>query len=395
MNPASLAAGSAALFLATALFAHTVAARLLLLAFGALCCAAALVKDRRALSALPPVWLPFLLWAAWCAASLLWSQEPARSLKEFRNEAVYPALAFWACYVAAQARAAPRLVLPALAAAAILVCAVALYNFQRDPIFYNEGWHGGSGNFSSALITLMPCVLAAGWYFHGRGRRSAPLWAAALAALLLAGAYTTLNRTIWIAFALQLVLVGGLLALRGRRPGNERMLRIGAIAAAGLVAASVIMTYRVQLERSARDDVEVTRDPRPHIWAEVLERVEERPLTGYGFGRGLLRHALNEEFRNPLLWHAHNLFLDMALQAGLPGLLLFLLLLGALLREGWRMARAPDAAAAACGIALVTLIAGMVVRNMTDTLLVRQNALFFWGIAGMLLAWGRPPPARA
>jgi hypothetical protein len=32
---------------------------------------------------------------------------------------------------------------------------------------------------------------------------------------------------------------------------------------------------------------------------------------------------------------------------------------------------------------------------MTDTLLVRQNALLFWGLAGVLLAWGRPPPARA
>jgi hypothetical protein len=31
----------------------------------------------------------------------------------------------------------------------------------------------------------------------------------------------------------------------------------------------------------------------------------------------------------------------------------------------------------------------MVVRNSTDTLLVRQNALLYWGVVGVLLAWGR------
>jgi hypothetical protein len=30
----------------------------------------------------------------------------------------------------------------------------------------------------------------------------------------------------------------------------------------------------------------------------------------------------------------------------------------------------------------------MVVRNSTDTLLVRQNALLYWGVVGILLGWG-------
>jgi hypothetical protein len=40
----------------------------------------------------------------------------------------------------------------------------------------------------------------------------------------------------------------------------------------------------------------------------------------------------------------------------------------------------------------------MVVRNSTDTLLVRQNALLYWGVVGVLLAWGgqawKPSVAR-
>jgi hypothetical protein len=30
-------------------------------------------------------------------------------------------------------------------------------------------------------------------------------------------------------------------------------------------------------------------------------------------------------------------------------------------------------------------VAGMFVRNATDTLLVRQNALLYWGVAALLL----------
>jgi hypothetical protein len=39
-------------------------------------------------------------------------------------------------------------------------------------------------------------------------------------------------------------------------------------------------------------------------------------------------------------------------------------------------------------MALLGVLAGMLVRNMTDSLLVRQNALLFWGVSGVLLAWG-------
>src|SRR5207302_9165874 len=108
------------------------------------------------------------------------------------------------------------------------------------------------------------------------------------------------------------------------------------------------------------------------------------------------RTGLKKDLGEGNLWHAHNLFLDIAVQLGLPGLILLLVLLGATLREGWRMARAKDSFVMACGIALVAIVAGMLIRNMTDVLWVRQNSLLYWGVIGVLLAWGRPrPPASA
>jgi O-antigen ligase len=388
LNLGSAAAWCAALFLGSTLFSHTVAFRLIVGGLAAVLCILARARERNGVSKLPPIWLPFVLWAAWSAASLAWSLEPERSEKELRNEVIYTSIALWTCYVSAQARDAARAFLPALAVAATALCALALYHFQQGIESYATGLHGGPGSLSSALITLLPCLVAAAWYsWRARSRASLGL-CTALAALLMVAAYTTLNRTIWIAFAAQLLVIGGLLVSRLHVQLYPRARTVVIALAIGLVAASAFATLSIQAERQATGGQEMSHDPRLALWPEVVDYIKARPVTGYGFGRGLLRKPLGEEFNNGLLWHAHNLFLDMALQVGLPGLALFVLVLVATVRQGWRLAQASDARAAACGIALLGVLAGMVVRNSTDTLLVRQNALLYWGVVGVLLAWG-------
>jgi O-antigen ligase len=87
------------------------------------------------------------------------------------------------------------------------------------------------------------------------------------------------------------------------------------------------------------------------------------------------------------------MFLDVAIQLGLPGVVLLAVLLGATLRQAWNLFRDPDPAAAACGIALAAVVAGVIARNMTDMLWVRQNALLYWGTVGVLLGLGRTSSA--
>ena len=117
-------------------------------------------------------------------------------------------------------------------------------------------------------------------------------------------------------------------------------------------------------------------------------------MLGYGFGRGILRAALREELDAGNLWHAHNLVLDAALQSGLIGVVLLGTLLLLTLRQGWRLAHSENAIAVACGAALIAVVLGMVMRNMTDYLWVRQNALLYWGIVGVLLGLGTVHAAR-
>jgi O-antigen ligase len=382
----SAAALLAALVLGASVFAHNVALRLLLLALGLALAGWVSFRQRGRVDWLPPVWLPFALWAAWAAASGLWSVDPERTLKEWRNEVFYTGSMLWMCYVAAQARDAARFIVPVLALAAVAVCAVGLWDFSHGARQYRRGWHGGPGDHSSALLMLMPCAVMAGWYLRRTGAPAWQKWALwALVPLFFAGAYGTLNRTVWVGFAAQFALIGAFLAARGgaQTPAaRARRTRIAAGVLVGLLAAGLLL---VNLQSSQAPKGE----SRLALWSEIGERIGEAPLAGHGFGRGLLAESLQEELRSVSrnLWHAHNLFLDTVLQTGVVGLVLLLLLLGAVGREAWRAVRSADVRAAACGVALMTMLAGMVVRNMTDTLLARQNALLFWGLVGVLLAW--------
>jgi O-antigen ligase len=256
-------------------------------------------------------------------------------------------------------------------------------------------WHGGSGSVSIVVLTLLPCALMAAWYGHRRDLKVLRGWSLAFATLLLVTAYATLNRTIWFAIVLEALVIGSLLALRERTSIGVRTKAVAAAGAVLLLAGAALMSSHIQAEREQNGaPIVLSEDPRLKLWPEVLEHFKERPLTGYGFGRGVLRQPLHNAFRDPLLWHAHNLFLDPLLQVGVPGLILLLVLLGATLREGWRLASMPEEFTAACGIAVIALVVGMLIRNMTDTLWVRHSALAYWAVLGVLLAWGhRARPA--
>jgi len=405
MNPLSAAAWAAALFLAANLFPHSVALRLAVLALGLALVAFELARAKLAgrpagVQALPPLLVPILLWAAWAALSILWSAEPDRSQKEFKNEVVYVFLGYWLCWVAAQAPGARRAFGTVLGAGAVLACALGLYGYVMPaghPSLLRLA--SGPGDQSSALLTLMPCALVAIWLSreeHAPRALHRALWA--LPPLFLAAAYATLNRTVWLGFAVELVVMAALLLPRPEFDPIRRLARtkvLTALTAVALVGGVALVMVQVQRDRvELSPGAAVAKDPRFEIWASAMDTIQDHPVTGLGFGRGIDRRSLTEELGNPQFWHAHNLILETAVEAGLPGAALLLLLICATAYRGWRLARNTDAPAAAYGTALVALVAGMFLRNMTDTLLVRQNALLFWGVAALLLGLGAAASRR-
>ncbi len=99
----------------------------------------------------------------------------------------------------------------------------------------------------------------------------------------------------------------------------------------GLGAVGVVGAARLA-EHGSGDAVRID------LWRSALEMVRQDPLTGVGpaaFGREL------RIYRQPLLARdhittAHNLYLNVAAEMGLPGLLALVWLLGVLARSWWR-----------------------------------------------------------
>ena len=231
-----------------------------------------------------------------------------------------------------------------------------------------------------------------------------------IVALLAVAAYSTLSRTVWLAFAVQLGIIVTGLAWREHRTRRieARRLLFAAVGAAGIGVGGVMMVAHIQQERFALPSeydagrAVLQADPRLKIWPQVIKKIEERPWLGIGYGRGMGAEVVQEAVDDALAqprhlrhWHSHNLFLETTLQTGVPGLVLLVLLLGGTAKLGARGASSGDDVTAACALALIAVLAGMLVRNMTDVLWVRQSSLLYWGVVGTLLGCSAARPASA
>jgi O-antigen ligase len=128
-----------------------------------------------------------------------------------------------------------------------------------------------------------------------------------------------------------------------------------------------------------------------------VEKVMERPVLGHGYGReivrGDFRSALAAAGRAAAYFHGHNVFLDTVIQLGAIGIAVFLAFLAAL-AMGFAQARHVENGLP-LAITGLAMLAGYLVKDMTDDFFFRPNSLVFWAIAGMLLGLAARLPKRS
>ncbi|MFB3895252.1 MAG: O-antigen ligase family protein [bacterium] len=130
---------------------------------------------------------------------------------------------------------------------------------------------------------------------------------------------------------------------------------------------------------------------RLHLWQFAVSAIAQHPLTGIGFGMENYLHyypqGLDADSGVPMV-HCHNVFLDTALQIGIPGAVILLglwITFAITFWKGYRRETNPFIKE----LFLVTLIAlfGFFLRNIVDYIFRGEAALLFWylmavGIAG-------------
>jgi O-antigen ligase len=332
----------------------------------------------------------FLAWAAWAIASIAWSRDRAYTTGELKPEILYAALALVFYFLASRADRW-RLWWIALAAGTAIAI-VASHALGMLPFAISRhAIEGGPGHLSTHLVLAAPLLFALVWP-RPWGWEQGPVSLVAALAFVVAVGWFTENRMLWPAFAAQ--LLAGIAAWRvgahgnaGPSPSLRRVTLAAGIILVAAFASSVIERSDKAESLASSAAPRVEGDLRPRIWARAAERFRDAPWLGHGFGREILAPSFvpitPRNTDHPEIRHAHNVFLDVALQLGIAGLAIFVALLLALARE-YRHFLA-DPRVAPLGIMGLAVLAGFLVKNLTDDFFYRHNSLLFWAINGMLL----------
>ena len=334
--------------------------------------------------------------AAWCAlavASLAWSVDREHTLDELRRQLLYSAFAFTVFYLAAT-RARWRIWWVAMLAGALVLIVAEALRAYLEPRFGYRAWDGGGGAFSTHLVMLAPLLLPLAWSERdGQAPRAALFFVALL--LLFAAAWNTENRVVWPALLVAFAAAALALRFAPHAPPRFRGARYIALAAFALILALAAFTshYRSHVDASVHSGglVGMEIDLRPALWKAAGEEIAKAPWLGHGYGREIASRTFGpltpRHIGHPEVLHAHNMFLNIALQLGLAGFVLFAAILLLLAREFAAALRARESCAA--GIVGLAVLMGFVAKNLTDDFLYRHNGLVFWALMGMLLGLAR------
>lgn len=371
---------------------------------------------RQALWTMPAHASVFYAVSAWALALLvgcLASPEQWHQLNSWKGEVLTPLLALPVFFALTKNHRDARRWLLVLATGLIGLTSLAILN-QFDPVdAMTMPAFGGIGPYSTWLVTLCPLLVLAWRLSPARddARNNAgdampdttlqlprKIHACVLAAvvLILVSAYLTANRAIWVCFALMLLVYAGLsimLAGPQRRYLGQwaALVLVGSMVFIGLFIAATEQRFNGKPPGGGGTIEMVTHDNRGVIWREAIALVAEKPFTGYGYGRDVLEKTMSGRFTEPLdkalFIQGHNLVLNQVLQIGVVGAVLILAVFMSLIHAFSNMLRGP-ALARTAGLCGLILVVGVFTRNMVDDFFIRQNAILFWAIVGMLLGLG-------
>ena len=254
--------------------------------------------------------------------------------------------------------------------------------------YFIGGWHG----------------IAAGSKRTEALRRSHSVWIGGT--LLLAGVLIlmginlvlTLTRAAWVSVTVAGSSVGGYLlisALRTRISWKQSLLGLGLGAALfcvlmvnpGARQAIVDVVPRHITERLQT----LTTHPagfmseRPQWWRTSLQLIQENPITGIGLGRFRYEYqhkGPDVQYYTP--YHAHNIYLHIAAEQGVPSLFVFLWLLASICRQVFAMRRADAFWGMGTFVGASGFLISALVYGLADNILHQRTVLLFWFIIGIV-----------
>ncbi len=238
---------------------------------------------------------------------------------------------------------------------------------------------------AGSLAILLPIAL--GWLLFGWRRLTwrQRMLVGAAALVTLGVIFLTQSRGAWLALGIAIMLM---VALRWRW---------GWLAALGLALVGTVSAYLVGFSRIADFFIRSASlgglDGRLEIWTRAVFLVQDFPYTGVGMGTfGRAADTLYPFFiyAPGKIDHAHNLFLQVAVDLGIPGLIAWCVILSLASLASWQLYRLGrlrmNALAAGLGAGLLCSQVALVIHGLTDAVtwgMVRPAPLVWvvWALA--------------
>jgi putative inorganic carbon (HCO3(-)) transporter len=254
------------------------------------------------------------------------------------------------------------------------------------------------------IVILLPLAMVVLLFCPPQVSRRVRPWLARLlvglsALVMLAVLLLTQSRGAWMGFGAVIMLLA---VLRWRR--GWILLALGATAVG---VAVYLIGLKPIIEVLAASNSLGTLDGRLEVWSRAVYMIQDFPFTGIGMGSfGNVADVLYPFFLAApgTIPHAHNLFLQVAVDLGIPGLVAWLSVFGLVSIASWQVYRRGrsdrNAWAAGLGAALLCSQLALAVHGLTDAVtwgMVRP-APIVWALWGLAVAASRVyllPPSES
>ncbi|MCF8031744.1 MAG: O-antigen ligase family protein [Desulfarculaceae bacterium] len=334
---------------------------------------------------------PLFFYVVCAVFSLFTAVDMAYTLKELRGEVLKGLLIFYGgVHLILEEENLEQFWGMILVGLVVMAVAGVVLFFQQGGSLFNHAvragsLHSGYGTLGTYLVLVWPFLLLAPLVWNAPWAKAA--WVALIACSGLV-AYVTYNRAAWLTMVLQAALCL-IMVSRHRLRMSLIMLAAGVLAVGMLLAApgsrhgenwSMLLKDPLKTGGTAGDLIAAWR----HSWRQI----KKDPFLGIGLGRHSFSKAYPEFRRThqPLLWHAHNTFVDLTLQLGVQGLIAILLIMGVLVWALWPHSPPQGGqTAVAFGAAAAAMVIGFCVRNLFDDFFVDDTGMMFWLLAGLAL----------
>ena len=233
-----------------------------------------------------------------------------------------------------------------------------------------------------------------GWRKYPKQR--IPIWATLVLGVVViimsVNLVLTLTRAAWVSVIVATGCLGGYLivdALRKLEPVEKlwKHVLLGFTIITLIFSASLfVMPQHIKARFQTMIEHPVGfMGERPQWWQTSLELIQKYPLTGIGLGRFRYEYQRNgppEQYNVP--YHAHNIYLHIAVEHGIPSLLLFLWMVVIICQQVFAMRQARGFWGIGTFIGASGFLISALVYGLADNILHQRTVLLFWFIIGII-----------